>query len=221
MGKTNMKINLMALFVSFVLASNASAGIPVIDAGSIAQSTALVVEAGKQLKELQDQVKTAKNQLADFRKEAEDTKKRLEGFTDYSNIFGSAETYLKNTLNEAKKDIINMDSLKSQYGIDAPSNTKLSKEYETKLKKIQRYETMENNIVTQSKKLDKLQRNFSDAETPQQREEILNNLQLENMKMQNTLVAFDLAMKQEQTSAEIEKQKAVQEWNKKFFSIPK
>ncbi|EKN3347841.1 hypothetical protein O8E94_003170 [Yersinia ruckeri] len=216
-----MKINLLALFVSFVLASNASAGIPVIDAGSIAQSTALVMEAGKQLKELQDQVKTAKNQLEDFRKEAEDTKKRLEGFTDYSNVFGSAETYLNDTLSEAKKDITNMDSLKSQHGIDAPSDTQLSKEYETKLKKIQRYETMEKNLVTQSKKLDKLQRNFSDAETPQQREEILNNLQLENMKMQNTLVAFDLAMKQEQASAEIEKQKAVQKWNKDFFSIPK
>lgn len=215
-----MKIKLVALLVSVIITHHAGAVISVFDAGSIAQSAALVAEAGKQLKELQDQVKTAKNQLEDFRREAEDTKKRLEGFSDYSNIFGSAETYLNDTLNQAKKKITNMDSLKSQHGINAASDTQLSKEYEVKIKKIERYETMEKNLVAKSKKLDRLQRKFSEAKTPQQREEILNNLQLENMKMQNTLVAFDLAMKQEHTSAAIEKQKAAQKWNKNFFAIP-
>lgn len=216
-----MKMNAAILIFSCLTYNVCYAGIPVIDAGSIAQSTALVIEAKNQLKELQDQVKTAKSQLDDFKKEAQDTKRRLEGFTDYSNIFGSAESYLKDTLSDATKEITNMDALKAEHGIEVSSGTQLSRDYETKLKKLERYENLQKVLEKQSGKLDKLQRNFSDAETPQQREEILNNLQLENMKMQNTLTSVQLAMSQEKESADIEKQKAVQEWNKNFFAIPK
>lgn len=200
-----------ALLLVFACSSSSvyASGIPVIDAASIAESVKMLAEAQKQLKELQEQVATAKNQLEDFRKEAEETKKRLEGFTDFGNIFDSSTAYLKDTLKDIQGDLSDADyyDWQAKQKIETEKGSGLEAEYQRRAAKIHRYEKMQDNLTVQSAKLDSLQREFKDATTPQKREEVLNTIQLENLKMQNTMKAVEFEMKkQEQEDAVAEKE---------------
>lgn len=209
-----MKKNMIALTLaaSFIFSPISFAGgIPVIDAAGLAESVKMVMEAQNQLKELQDQVKTAKSQLDDFRKEAEETKKRLEGYANFDNIFDSSTEFLKDTLKDYEKEISKGevdDYLKSK-GIDVKDDTELKAQYERKIEQIKRNEKTQERLMQQSKKMDKLQREFETATTPQKREEILNTIQLENLKMQNTMKAVELEIKKQEQENEMERKEAV------------
>ncbi|MFH6841013.1 type IV secretion system protein [Providencia sp. 2024EL-00732] len=209
MKKNIITLTLLASFVFSPLSF--AGGIPTIDVAAIAEAEKMLLEARNQLKELQTQVATAKSQLDDFRKEAEETKKRLEGYTDFSNIFDSSTEYLKDTLNDFKSDIkqVEIDDYLKSKGVDVQDNTELKADYERKVEQIKRYEKIQTNLESQSTKLDKLQREFRDATTPQKREEILNTIQLENLKMQNTMKTVELEMKKQEQEQEIEKKEAV------------
>lgn len=209
-----MKKNIIALsvLVSFTFSPLSFAGgIPTIDVAAIAESVKMLEEARNQLNELKTQVATAKSQLDSFVKEAEDTKRRLEGYTDFSNIFDSSTEYLKDTLNDFKSDIkqVEIDDYLKSKGVDVKDDTELKADYERKVEKIKRYEKIQTNLESQSSKLDKLQREFKSATTPQKREEILNTIQLENLKMQNTMKTVELEMKKQEQEQEIEKKEAV------------
>lgn len=206
-----MRKIITALFVIFTCSINSvyADGIPTFDALNVQQSVKMVAEAQKQLKELQEQVATAKSQLDDFRKEAEETKKRLEGFTDFGNIFDSSTAYLKDTLKDIQGDLSDADyyDWQAKQKIETEKGSGLEAEYQRRAAKIHRYEKMQDNLKVQSAKLDSLQREFKDATTPQKREEVLNTIQLENLKMQNTMKAVEFEMKkQEQEDAVAEKE---------------
>ncbi|WHT81968.1 type IV secretion system protein [Providencia rettgeri] len=203
MKKNIITLTLLASFVFSPLSF--AGGIPTIDVAAIAEAEKMLLEARNQLKELQTQVATAKSQLDDFRKEAEETKKRLEGYTDFSNIFDSSTEYLKDTLNDFKSDIkqVEIDDYLKSKGVDVQDNTELKADYERKVEQIKRYEKIQTNLESQSTKLDKLQREFRDATTPQKREEILNTIQLENLKMQNTMKTVELEMKKQEQENKI------------------
>lgn len=209
-----MKKHIIALTLatSFVFSPVSFAGgIPVIDGASIAESIKMVQEAQKQLKELQDQVRTAKTQLEDFRKEAEETKKRLEGYANFDNIFDSSTEFLKETLKDYEKELSRTeidDYLKSK-GIDVKEDSELKAQYERKIEQIKRNERTQERLTEQSKRMDRLQREFERATTPQKREEILNTIQLENLKMQNTMKAVELEIKKQEQENEIERKEAV------------
>ncbi|MEG9385077.1 type IV secretion system protein [Morganella morganii] len=206
-----MRKIITALLLVFTCSSSSvyASGIPVIDAASIAESVKMLAEAQKQLKELQEQVATAKSQLEDFRKEAEETKKRLEGFTDFGNIFDSSTAYLKDTLKDIQGDLSDADyyDWQAKQKIETEKGSGLEAEYQRRAAKIHHYEKMQDNLTVQSAKLDSLQREFKDATTPQKREEVLNTIQLENLKMQNTMKAVEFEIKkQEQEDAVAEKE---------------
>ena len=197
-----MKKTMIALLISGFMGS-AVAEIPVIDPTAIAQATALVAEAKNQLKELQDQVNTAKNQLADFQKEAEATKKRLEGYSDFSSYFDSSSAYLKNTLDDAAKSISSQDLdnyYKSNNINDVKQGSGLEAVYKSKIEKIKTYERLQDNLSKQTNKMDRLQRDFENATTPQQKQDILNTVQMEKLKMDVTMqsVNFELQKQKEQ-----------------------
>ncbi|HHR6469815.1 TPA: type IV secretion system protein [Providencia alcalifaciens] len=221
-----MKKNMIALTLaaSFIFSPISFAGgIPVIDAAGLAESVKMVMEAQNQLKELQDQVKTAKSQLDDFRKEAEETKKRLEGYANFDNIFDSSTEFLKDTLKDYEKEISKGevdDYLKSK-GIDVKDDTELKAQYERKIEQIKRNEKTQERLMQQSKKMDKLQREFETATTPQKREEILNTIQLENLKMQNTMKAVELEIKKQEEENKILENEALKASVSKEFEKPK
>lgn len=221
-----MKKHIIALTLatSFIFSPVSFAGgIPVIDGASIAESIKMVQEAQKQLKELQDQVRTAKTQLEDFRKEAEETKKRLEGYANFDNIFDSSTEFLKETLKDYEKELSRTeidDYLKSK-GIDVKENSELKAQYERKIEQIKRNERTQERLTEQSKRMDRLQREFERATTPQKREEILNTIQLENLKMQNTMKAVELEIKKQEQENEIIESEALKASVSKEFEKPK
>lgn len=199
-----MKKTMIVLLISSFMGS-AVAAIPVIDPTAIAQATALVAEAKNQLKELQDQVNTAKSQLDDFRKEAEATKKRLEGYSDFSSYFDSSSAYLKNTLEDATKSITSQDLddyYKSNNINDVKKGSGLETIYKEKVEQIKTYERLQNNLSEQTKKMDRLQRDFENATTPQQKQDILNAVQMEKLKMDVTMQAvnYELQKKNEENT---------------------
>lgn len=220
-----MKRNIIALsvLVSFTFSPLSFAGgIPTIDVAAIAESVKMLEEARNQLNELKTQVATAKSQLDSFVKEAEDTKRRLEGYTDFSNIFDSSTEYLKDTLNDFKSDIkqVEIDDYLKSKSVDVKDDTELKADYERKVEKIKRYEKIQTNLESQSSKLDKLQREFKSATTPQKREEILNTIQLENLKMQNTMKTVELEMKKQEQENQILESEALKASMDKEFKKP-
>lgn len=221
-----MKKHIIALTLatSFVFSSVSFAGgIPVIDGASIAESIKMVQEAQKQLKELQDQVKTAKTQLEDFRKEAEETKKRLEGYANFDNIFDSSTEFLKETLKDYEKELsrTEIDDYFKSKGIDVKEDSELKAQYERKIEQIKRNERTQERLTEQSKRMDRLQREFERATTPQKREEILNTIQLENLKMQNTMKAVEFEIKKQEQENEILENEALKASFNKEFEKPK
>lgn len=219
-----MKIRTLFLLISFSFTPVAfsSGGIPTIDGAAIAQSAQILNEAKNQLKELQDQVKTAKNQLADFQKEAEATKKRLEGYSDFSSYFDSSSSYLKNTLDDVKKDVSSKDLMDyfSDNNIQVKEGSGLEAVYKSKVEEIKTYERLQDNLTSQTKKMDRLQRDFENATTPQQKQDILNTLQMENLKMDTTLKAVDYEMKKKKEAAEIAQNELQRSYMEKEMKTP-
>ncbi|EFD1199109.1 type IV secretion system s family protein, partial [Escherichia coli 99.1805] len=79
------------LFIlSLFITHNAIAAIPVVDPASIAKT---VEEGVTRAKEAAANLQQLKEQYEQTIKYAEEQKRRLEGFTDFSNGFDSAESY--------------------------------------------------------------------------------------------------------------------------------
>lgn len=219
-----MRKNSVAVLLSSVLASPVvfGGGIPTIDGAAIAQSAQILNEAKNQLKELQDQVKTAKNQLADFKKEAEETKRRLEGYTDFSSYFDSSSAYLKDTLNDVKKDITSKDlsDFFNDNNIQVEDGSGLESIYKAKVEEIKTYERLQDNLTTQTKKMDRLQRDFESATTPQQKQDILNTLQMENLKMDTTLKAVDYELRKQKETQQIKENELQRKYMENEMKTP-
>lgn len=201
---SNMKM--VTFILTVILSKQVCAGIPVIDASSIAQSAMLVTEAKNQLTELKEQLSTAKNQLLDFQKEAEATKKRLEGYTDYSSIFGSADSFLKKNSDELMNSgVENLDGLRKKYDFESSSST-MQKKYDSLLQRINSMEVHNERLNKKSKEMNALHKQFSNATTPQEKADISNQLQTENINMQFIISQYDLEEKAIKNKDEINRE---------------
>ncbi|WGM13869.1 type IV secretion system protein (plasmid) [Arsenophonus nasoniae] len=220
-----MKKRLIALILAQIFLNFSHAAIPVLDLKAIAEAQRMFEQAKKQLSELEEQVKTAKSQLDSFKKEAELTKKRFEGYSDFTAIFGSASAYLKDNLTEIKKGLSDADwqKIKKENDLDFSREgemTAIEKNIKAKFEQTKRLEKMTDVLMKKTEKLDSLQKAFKNATTPQQREEVLNTLQLENQAMQNTLASVNLEIQRQEKIEQIEKQKLDYQYSKSQFRKP-
>ncbi|ELH6543596.1 conjugal transfer protein TrbJ [Escherichia coli] len=169
------------------------AGIPVVDAASIAKTVEeglnRAAEAAKQLEQLKQQYEQAI-------KYAEEQKKRLEGFTDFSHGFDSTSSYMKDSLssitNSAKS---NLNSLRSQYELSS-NVAETQQRYDAILAKIKFYENFNNEMQERAKRLTTLQKEFASADTPQKKADLSNQLNTEKLTMELQLKQYDIAEKQ-------------------------
>lgn len=169
------------------------AGIPVVDAASIAKTVEeglnRAAEAAKQLEQLKQQYEQAI-------KYAEEQKKRLEGFTDFSHGFDSTSSYMKDSLssitNSAKS---NLNSLRSQYELSS-NVAETQQRYDAILAKIKFYENFNNEMQERAKRLTTLQREFASADTPQKKADLSNQLNTEKLTMELQLKQYDIAERQ-------------------------
>ncbi|HAW0459850.1 TPA: conjugal transfer protein TrbJ [Escherichia coli] len=170
-----------------------ASGIPVVDAASIAKTVEeglnRAAEAAKQLEQLKQQYEQAI-------KYAEEQKKRLEGFTDFSHGFDSTSSYMKDSLssitNSAKS---NLNSLRSQYELSS-NVAETQQRYDAILAKIKFYENFNNEMQERAKRLTTLQKEFASADTPQKKADLSNQLNTEKLTMELQLKQYDIAEKQ-------------------------
>ncbi|EBN7887112.1 conjugal transfer protein TrbJ [Salmonella enterica] len=183
------------LFAGIITITSPSifASIPVVDVAAIAKT---VEEGLNRAAEAARQLEQLKQQYEQTIRYAEEQKKRLEGFTDFSNGFDSASSYMKDSLstitNSAKSDL---SSLRSQY--DLSSNVAdTQQKYDAILAKIKFYENFNNEMQERAKRLTTLQKEFASADTPQKKADLSNQLNTEKLTMELQLKQYDIAERQ-------------------------
>ncbi|EAZ4194922.1 conjugal transfer protein TrbJ [Salmonella enterica] len=208
-----MKKQLISAAVSAVLVFSApafSTGIPVVDVTAIAKTVQEGLLRAQEAKAALDQAMREYEQAKNI---GEDAKRRFEGYSDYSNLFDTASSYMKGNLSElAKPD--NIGSLRQQYGLVSNEPAVQSK-YDGMLQKISLYDNFNKQLTDNSRQLDSLQGRFSSATTPQQKQDIANQIQLEMVKQNSVMQQYEFAQAKIEKEEEIKQMQRTIERNKK------
>lgn len=191
-----------------------SQGIPTYDNASVMLQQQNFI---KQLAEMAEQLKIAEAQLNSFKEEALQTQKRLEGYSNFGNIFDISD--LEKSLDSLIKSIDSskISSILQNIDVDMDiiSNSEsLKKNYEKEAEKYGQYENILEDFKNKNKKLDELRNQFNLAQTPQEREEISNNIALESMKMENEMKAIEYQLKMNELKRQIEQKNEVNKYFK-------
>jgi len=207
-----MKKQLISAAVSAVLVFSApafSTGITVVDVTAIAKTVQEGLLRAQEAKAALDQAMREYDQAKNI---GEDAKRRFEGYSDYSNLFDTASSYMTGNLSElAKAD--NIGSLRQQYGLVSNEPAVQSK-YDGMLQKISLYDNFNKQLTDNSRQLDSLQGRFSSATTPQQKQDIANQIQLEMVKQQSVIQQYQFAQAKVDEEETIAKKKRGAEYNK-------
>ena len=184
---------LLAGIITITSPSIFASGIPVVDVAAIAKT---VEEGLNRAAEAARQLEQLKQQYEQTIKYAEEQKKRLEGFTDFSNGFNDASNYMKDSLStitdSAKSDL---NSLRSQYNLSSDV-VETQQRYDAILAKIKFYENFNTQMQERAKRLTNLQKEFSNADTPQKKADLSNQLNTEKLTMELQLKLYDIAERQ-------------------------
>lgn len=219
-----MKKTLTAVVLGFLLSQHpalALGGVIVEDPGSIAKTVQVIAKAKDQIVELKKQVDLAKNQLDAYKQEVIDTKKRLEGVSDYSAMFGSADAYLKDFWNDLNKDLSDSDvrNLAAKYGFDIKEYDQIKQQYKDKFEQVTKYEALSKDLEKSANKLAKAQAAFSQATTPQKREELQNNIMLETSTMQVKIAQANAEIQRLEKEQKLQEEAAQRKFADDNFSL--
>ncbi|EFO3255393.1 TPA: type IV secretion system protein [Escherichia coli] len=191
-----MKLIYICLLVA-LSSFNAVAAIPVVDPASIAKT---VEEGISRAKEAAANLQQLKEQYEQTIKYAEEQKRRLEGFTDFSNGFDSASSYMRNSLNDiASESHIGLDSLRKKYALSSTDSAAQNR-YDAVLQKINFYEQFNKSLQQRAERVQTLQGLFSSAQTPQQKTDLANQLNTEKLTLEMQIKQYDLAERQMEAS---------------------
>ncbi|EEW2065173.1 TPA: conjugal transfer protein TrbJ [Escherichia coli] len=186
-------ICLLTILSSF----NAVAAIPVVDPASIAKT---VEEGINRAKEAAANLQQLKEQYEQTIKYAEEQKRRLEGFTDFSNGFDTASSYMKNSLNDiASESHMGLDNLRKKYALSSTDSSAQNR-YDAVLQKINFYEQFNKSLQQRAERVQTLQGLFSSAQTPQQKTDLANQLNTEKLTLEMQIKQYDLAERQMEAS---------------------
>ena len=176
---------------------NAVAAIPVVDPASIAKT---VEEGINRAKEAAANLQQLKEQYEQTIKYAEEQKRRLEGFTDFSNGFDTASSYMKNSLNDiASESHMGLDNLRKKYALSSTDSSAQNR-YDAVLQKINFYEQFNKSLQQRAERVQTLQGLFSSAQTPQQKTDLANQLNTEKLTLEMQIKQYDLAERQMEAS---------------------
>ncbi|HBB1535755.1 TPA: conjugal transfer protein TrbJ [Escherichia coli] len=191
-----MKLIYICLLVA-LSSFNAVAAITVVDPASIAKT---VEEGISRAKEAAANLQQLKEQYEQTIKYAEEQKRRLEGFTDFSNGFDTASSYMRNSLNDiASESHIGLDSLRKKYALSSTDSAAQNR-YDAVLQKINFYEQFNKSLQQRAERVQTLQGLFSSAQTPQQKTDLANQLNTEKLTLEMQIKQYDLAERQMEAS---------------------
>lgn len=200
-----MKIKAITLVIMVSLTSPAvmASGIPTVDLAAIAQT---VQEGLIRAQEAQAALEQAKKEFDQNAKFAEETKKRLEGFTDFQSGFDSSSAYMKKNLSELTGNI-DISGMRSKYKMQEGDRE------DYLLKQIKFYDEYNTMMNKRAKNLDKLQRQFKNAKTPQQKSDLTNQLLFEKLTIDSEIKQYEIAQRQFEQIRTAEEQRISGEWD--------
>ncbi|EFH4146409.1 TPA: type IV secretion system protein [Klebsiella pneumoniae] len=201
----------LSVGIMLVLASGQvmATGIPTIDVAAIAKT---VEEGLTRAKEAASQLSQLKDQYDQSIKYAEDQKKRLEGFTDFSDGFDSASSYMKDSLSSitdgAKSDL---SGLRDSYGLSS-EDTNTQARYDGLLQKIKFYDEFNDSLRERANRITSLQNEFSRADTPQKKADAANQLSAEQMTLDMQIKQYDIAERQMDSADKARQEQSRIQW---------
>ncbi|EFI4715957.1 conjugal transfer protein TrbJ [Escherichia coli] len=187
-----MKNKFLALLLAISF-NNYASGIPVVDVAAIAKT---VEEGLTRAQEAANNLAQLKQQYEQSIKYAEEQKKRLEGFSNFSNGFDSASSYMKDSLDQITNDASkNLSDVRNKYNLSSDS-ANIQARYDATLKKIKIYEDFNDNLQSRAKRMQKLQESFATATTPQEKADLANQLNTEKLTLDMQIKQYDIAERQ-------------------------
>ncbi|EGZ8458157.1 conjugal transfer protein TrbJ [Salmonella enterica] len=187
-----MKKKFLALLLAISF-NNYASGIPVVDVAAIAKT---VEEGLTRAQEAANNLAQLKQQYEQSIKYAEEQKKRLEGFSNFSNGFDSASSYMKDSLDQITNDASkNLSDVRNKYNLSSDS-ANIQARYDATLKKIKIYEDFNDNLQSRAKRMQKLQESFATATTPQEKADLANQLNTEKLTLDMQIKQYDIAERQ-------------------------
>lgn len=200
-----MKKAMIALLMA--VSFSGLAGIPVIDVASIAKT----IEEGL------NRAQEAAANLTQLKKEAEEQKARLEGFTDFKSGFDSASSYMKDSLSSitdnAKSDL---SGLRSKYELSNQDNA-TQERYDGLLQQIKFYDDFNSSMRTRADRITQLQQSFARATTPQKKADLANQLSTEQMTLDMQIKQYDIAERQMEAKEKARQEKINAQFTKQIL----
>lgn len=193
--------------ISFVSVSNSS-GIPVVDVASIAKT---VEEGLTRAQEAARQYEQLKSEYEQSVKYAEEQKKRLEGFTNFNSGFDTASSYMKQQLQDlTDPKQYDVDSELDKFGLNGSESIKAR--LEGAAAKVKFFDTYNVELKDRATKLEILQSKYNEATTPQQKTDLTNQLQTEQINMQYFMKQNELAEKQMEQQDKLRQEQLRKQW---------
>lgn len=203
------KRKLLAIIVSFSFVTvGYSSGIPVVDVASIAKT---VEEGLTRAHEAAQQYEQLKREYDQSVKYAEEQKKRLEGFTNFNSGFDTASSYMKQQLKDlTDTKQYDVDSELDKFGLNSSESIKAR--LEGGAAKVKFFDAYNVELKDRATKLEILQSKYNEATTPQQKTDLTNQLQTEQINMQYFMKQNELAEKQMEQQDRLRQEQLRKQW---------
>jgi len=203
-----LKKSIALMLLLLPLSSLTYAVIPVTDAASIAKAVQEGLTRAQEAAQQYEQLKREYEQSVQY---AQEQKNRLEGFTNFNTGFDTASSYLKGQLNDlANVKNYDTDTALNQYGLNDTASIKARLEGSAaKIKFLDNYNV---ELKNRASKLENLQSKFSQATTPQQKSDLTNQLQTEQINMQYFMKQNELAEKQMEQQDKLRQEQLRKQW---------
>ncbi|EGH9360838.1 plasmid conjugal transfer protein [Salmonella enterica] len=199
------------LFLASCFSLNGTAGILVYDPTAVAKT---VDEGLTRAQEAAKQYEQLKQEYEQSVRYAEEQKKRLEGFTNFNTGFDTASSYMKDRLTDLT-DVksYDVDSELDKFNLNDSESIKAR--LEGAAAKVKFLDSYNDDLKNRASKLESLQNKFNQATTPQQKADLTNQLQTEQINMQYFMKQNELAEKQMEQQDKLRQEQIRKEWMEK------
>lgn len=180
----------LTVYISF-FSLGVKAGIPTVDAGSIAQAIIMIDEAKREYERTK----------ARFEQELE----LLKGDDFGGYVFDSSFVYMDGMENISDSEV---DGYLTDVDI-GESESELKRKYEEQAKQIARLEKAMGNVRSEAQKIDNLAVKLGNAKTPRERESVLNSIQLAKLSAETAQRALNNEMSKQDQINKIKEKEAI------------
>lgn len=189
-------------------------GIPVSDPTAVVQ---MVKNAAEQAKQALDQLNATKNQIEQAKQQFEALKSATEGNSRLGSQFidPAITSYLPKSSWKEVYATGDLSRLRTQYGVKS-DNPKELKEFDDLLAQANTLEKAYVASTERQKNIEQLATKLNTTKTPQEREDLANRLQYEQLQLQNEQARLDRVQRLMDIQEKARQKQAAQEFDRKL-----